>query len=123
MKWRRIVKSDGSILVPRAQWADGLMGHFVGLMFRPRLPVDEAIVLAYSRESQVETAIHMFFMFFPIAALFLDRDGVVVHKVLARPWRPFYASPRPAQYVVEAHPAVLECVAIGDRLAFEQHEA
>lgn len=119
---RRIVKPDGTVIVPRARWVNDLFGHFLGLMFRRRLAEDEAIILAYAHESRLETAIHMFFMFFPIAAIFVNRDGVVVHKVLARPWRPFYASPRPAQYVLEAHPVVLTRVAVGEHLAFARVE-
>jgi uncharacterized membrane protein (UPF0127 family) len=117
--WRSIVTPAGTVLVRRARWADDFGGHLLGLMFRRRLPVDEGLVLAYTHESRVDTAIHMFFMFFPIAAVFLDRQGVVVDAVLARPWRPIYVPARPAQYVLEAHPDILARVAVGDRLAFQ----
>ena len=62
----------------------------------------------------------MFFVNFAIAAVWLDDERRVVHKTLARPWRPFYASPRPARYVLEGPPALLERIAVGDILSFKE---
>ncbi len=45
--------------------------------------------------------------------------GKVVDKVLAKPWRPAYASKVPAQYTIEARPSLLDKVSIGDRLVWE----
>jgi hypothetical protein len=43
-----------------------------------------------------------------------------VDKKLARPFRPYYAPQRPAQYYVEGHPNILDKVQIGDRLELGQ---
>jgi hypothetical protein len=43
-----------------------------------------------------------------------------VHKALAKSWRPYYASPQAARYVLEGPPALLEQIPIGDRLSFEE---
>jgi hypothetical protein len=42
----------------------------------------------------------------------------VVDKALAKPWRLAYAPRRAAQYVIEAQPALLERVQLGERLTF-----
>jgi hypothetical protein len=42
----------------------------------------------------------------------------VTSAQLARPWRPFYASPTPARYVLETSPEFLNRVAVGDELDF-----
>jgi uncharacterized membrane protein (UPF0127 family) len=94
-------------------WKRGL-----GLMFRRALAEDDAYLFVEARESVAQTTIHMFFVFFPIAVVWLDRDRKVVDKVLARPFRPYYAPKSPAQYFVEGHPSLLERVRIGDRLEF-----
>jgi len=47
----------------------------------------------------------------------------VVGAVLARPWRPYYAPRAPACYLIEAAPALLDRVALGDRLVFEHADA
>jgi hypothetical protein len=64
----------------------------------------------------VNAAIHMFFVFFPIAAIWLDRNGRVVDTTLARPFRPAYVPSSPAQDVLEGPPTLLERVRIGDQL-------
>jgi uncharacterized membrane protein (UPF0127 family) len=65
----------------------------------------------------------MFNMFFSIAVVWLDAQGRVVDKKLAKPWRPAYAPRKPAQYYLEANVDVLERVAIGDLLQFDEESA
>jgi uncharacterized membrane protein (UPF0127 family) len=60
----------------------------------------------------------MLFVFFPIGVLWLDKEDLVVDKVVARPFRPFYAPRTPAIGVLECRPDVLDRVQIGDKLRF-----
>jgi uncharacterized membrane protein (UPF0127 family) len=87
-------------------------------MFRRALSTDEAYLFVEGRESLSGAAIHMFFVFFPIAVIWLNRDLQVVDKALARPFRPYYAPRSPAQYYVEGHPSLLEGVHLDDQLEF-----
>ena len=91
-----------------------------GLMLRGRrtLAEDRVYLFVERRESVAQTAIHMFFVFFPIAVVWLDRDRQVVDKKLARPFRPYYAPRHPAKYYIEGPPSLLERVSVGDRLKF-----
>jgi uncharacterized membrane protein (UPF0127 family) len=82
------------------------------------LDEDEGLLLVGRRESRTDTAIHMFFVFFPIAAVWLDGRGRVVDAKLARPFRPFYGPHAPAQDVLEGPPSVLKKVKTGDQLRF-----
>ena len=59
-------------------------------------------------------------MFFSIGVIWLDAEGRVVDKKLAKPWRPMYAPAKPAQYYIEANPSILDKVAIGDMLVFSE---
>jgi uncharacterized membrane protein (UPF0127 family) len=61
----------------------------------------------------------MFFVFFPIAVVWLDRGGRVVDKAVAHPFRPYYAPQRPAMYYVEGDPSLLERVSVDDELEFD----
>ncbi|MBN1681352.1 MAG: DUF192 domain-containing protein [Anaerolineae bacterium] len=118
--WRVIRHAEsGRVVLPRARWCDSFWCHFRGLMLRRHLPDDEGLLFVYGRESIAETSIHMFFVFFSIAAVWLDGDGRVVDAKLARPWRPYYGPSQPARYLVEARPALLEHVTVGDRLTFD----
>ncbi|HIQ01818.1 MAG TPA: hypothetical protein EYH30_06780 [Anaerolineales bacterium] len=89
-----------------------------GLTFRRRLRRGEGLLLIGGRESRVEAAIHMLFVFFPIATVWLDGDGRVVDARLARPFRPLYIPRAPARDVLEGPPELLERVAMGERLRF-----
>jgi uncharacterized membrane protein (UPF0127 family) len=90
------------------------------LTFRRAIGKDEGILLVGSRESRADAAIHMFFVFFSIAVIWLDKNGKIVDTMLARPFRPFYAPRAPAHDVLEGPPSLLERVEIGDRVRFEE---
>jgi uncharacterized membrane protein (UPF0127 family) len=62
----------------------------------------------------------MFFVFFPIAVVWLDNQGCVVDAQLARPFRPFYAPQAPAKDILEGPPALIESVHVGERLYFSE---
>ncbi len=91
-------------------------------MFRAALHPGEGLLLVEPRASRMNSSIHMLFMRFPIAVIWLDGDLRVVDTVLARPWRPVYLPARPARYTLEAAPPLLECVAVGDELSLEPTE-
>jgi uncharacterized membrane protein (UPF0127 family) len=111
--------TSGQIIATEVKWCDTFLSRGQGLMFRRAIGEDEAFVFAKSRESVSLTSIHMFFVFFPIAVIWLDAEKKVVDKKLARPFCPYYAPQRPAQYYVEGHFSILDKVQIGDRLELE----
>lgn len=119
--WRILRNVEtGTIVLPRAKWCAGYWCHLVGLQFAPPLPEGNGLLFVTRRASISQAAIHMFFMRFSIGVVWLDAAGQVVDKVFAKPWRPMYAPKSPAQYYLEANPDVLERVAVGDRLRFDE---
>jgi uncharacterized membrane protein (UPF0127 family) len=119
--WRIIRNtSTDQVVLERVKWCQSFWCHFRGLMLRRSLPENEGLLFVYRRESIAETTIHMLFMFFSIAAIWMDSEGIVVDAKLARPWRPVYAPAKPARYMIEARPIVLDRVKVGDRLRFDE---
>ena len=110
--------ATGAVLLDRARWCSSFFCKLRGLMFRRSLPEGEGLIFVYGSESKVNASIHMLFMAFPIATVWLDKERCVVDKTLARPWRLAYAPRVPAQYVIEARPGLLERVSVGDHLTF-----
>lgn len=94
------------------------MSRLRGLMFATTIRPHEGILLAESVESKINTSIHMFFMNFDIAAIWINSQNTVVDIKLARRWRPYYAPVAPAQYVLETHPDRLIDFHTGDTLEF-----
>jgi uncharacterized membrane protein (UPF0127 family) len=118
--YRRVIHAEtGRELLPRARWCDSFGSQLRGFMLRRRLEAGEGLVLVQSKESRINSAIHMLFVFFDLGVLWVDDAGRVVDRVRARRWRLQYAPRAPARYVVEAHPDILSRVEVGDRIEFE----
>ena len=109
-------KQDGSF---RLLYCDTFLTQLRGLMFRSRLSLDEGLVLVGTRDSRIDSSIHMFFVSFDLTVLWLNSDMKVVDKVLAKSWRPMYFSKQPAKYVVEIHPERWGDFEIGDEVKFK----
>lgn len=109
---------SGRTLVESAHWCDSFASKLRGFTFRRELRPGEGLVLVEKRDSRINTAIHMLFVFFDLGVIWVDGDGCVVDKTLARPWRLSYTPSAAARYVVEAEPEVIEQVSVGDHLRF-----
>src|SRR5690349_6013156 len=104
-------RATGALLLPRVRPCAPVTRRLRGLLFRQALTSGEALLLDERRDSRAATAIHMFFVPFAIAAVWIDTSGRVVDKVLALPWRPFYGPRAPARYILETDPAFLDRIA------------
>ena len=111
-------ETQGKRLLRRVRRCASFPCRLRGLTFRRTLNDDEGLLLMGHSESRANTTIHMFFVFFPIAAIWLDRNGQVVDAQLARPFRPFYFPHAPGRDVLEGPPTLLKRVRIGDKLRF-----
>ena len=120
-RYRRLIHADtGTVILSRAKWCKSFFCKLRGLQFVRDLPEDEGLLFVNGGESVINSAIHMFFMFMEIGVVWLDSSGKVVDKTLAKPWRPQYAPQGPAQYYIEARPSILDKVAVGDVLTFDE---
>jgi uncharacterized membrane protein (UPF0127 family) len=112
--------NSGVVILPRVRLCISHWCHFRGLQLVRHLPDDEGLLFVRDAEGVSSTAIHMFFMFFSIAVVWLDAKGKIVDKQLAIPWRPLYSPRKAAQYYLEANPFLLEKIEIGDVLRFDE---
>jgi uncharacterized protein len=103
-------------LASRVKICRSFGARLLGLMFRWRLRSEEGALLIFRRSSRMDTSIHMFFVPFSLGVFWLDEQGTVVDAAHARPWRPFYASQKPARYVLELPAAALRQLRIGDNV-------
>jgi uncharacterized membrane protein (UPF0127 family) len=106
---------DGDLQV---EYCDTFLTQLRGMTFRPRLGRDEGLVLVGTRDSRLDSSIHMFFVNFDLAVMWINSEMQVVDKVLARSWRPAYFSKQPAKFVLEVHPGRWDEFQVGDRLVF-----
>jgi uncharacterized membrane protein (UPF0127 family) len=111
-------RKTGQVLINSARWCESRICRLIGLQFHRSLKPGEALILVMPKESISYTSIHMFFVFFSIAAIWVNERGEVTSTQLAKPWHPFYASTMPARYVIETTPDLLNQISEGDEVDF-----
>jgi len=107
---------DGGLQV---KYCDTFLTQLRGFTFRSDLARDDGLVLVGKRDSRVDSSIHMFFVSFDLAVIWINSDMQVVDKILARSWKPAYFSKQPAKYVLEVHPDRWDEFQVGDRVQFK----
>ena len=116
MKIVKITNSTRATRPLKVRYCSSFLSKFMGLMFAKNLAPESGIILVNASESKIDSSIHMFFMRFDITTLWLDKNLVVVDKVLAKKWHPAYISRKPAQYVVETNVNRYSDFSVGDVL-------
>ncbi len=118
----KIKKSSSPMTTVKVKYCDTFISKFLGLMFSQELKPENGIIIVEKNETRINTAIHMMFVNFDLTVLWLDKSLVIVDKVLAKRWVPFYASKKSAQYVVELHRSKFSEFSIGDQLILSNEE-
>lgn len=90
-----------------------------GFMFQPGVSEKGGLLIIQGSESRLDAAIHMFFVNFDLAVVWINRQKDVVDTCLARRWHPFYMPSHKAQMILEIHPSRLQEFCGGDRLSIE----
>jgi hypothetical protein len=112
-------RATGEVVLPAVRWCASFACKLRGFMFRRNLTPGEALLMVEGRDSVSLASIHMFFVPFDLGVIWVNAAGRVVDKVIARPWRPYYAPRAPARYTLELAPAFLEQVSVGDEWDLE----
>jgi len=99
-------------------YCDTFLCKLRGLMFRSRLFPEEGLLLVEKKDSRLDTSIHMLFVPFDLAVIWINSDMRVVDKVIARSWRPAYFPKADARYTLEIHPNRWDDYQIGDKVEF-----
>ena len=117
--YRQVVHAEnGQILVERVRWCDGFASKARGFTFRRQLAPGEGLVLVETADSRVNSGITMLFCFIDLGIVWVNGEGQVVDKVIAKPWRPSYLPQAPARYAIEADPEIVQLVEVGDQVNF-----
>jgi uncharacterized membrane protein (UPF0127 family) len=104
---------------PRIKYCGTFLEQLRGFTFRPKLTPQEGLLLVGTRDSRLDSSIHMLFVAFDLAVIWINSEMKVVDKVLAKSWRPAYFSKQAARYVLEIHSDRWGDYEIGDRVEFK----
>ncbi|MDK2907783.1 MAG: uncharacterized protein PWQ87_241 [Candidatus Woesearchaeota archaeon] len=103
---------NGTIIADDVKELKGNLEKARGLLFRKRIAKNEAFIFIFDKEDY--WSFHMFFMFYPIDILWLDKNKVVVDLVKNfKPWR-FNRPKRKAKFVIELPSGTIEKLNIVD---------
>jgi uncharacterized membrane protein (UPF0127 family) len=103
----------------RIKYCDTFLTQLRGFTFHSSLRRDEGLLLVGTRDSRLDSSIHMLFVSFDLSVIWINSAMQVVDKVLARSWRPAYFPKHPAKYVLEIHPERWADFEIGDTVEFK----
>ena len=106
-----------------SETADSFFSRLRGTMFKKKL--ERGLILKLpSTRSRSGSAIHMFFVRFPLDIIFADSDKKVVDVITINPWKT-YTPKKPAKYVIEMKKGTIESsnTEIGDELDFTCEDA
>jgi uncharacterized membrane protein (UPF0127 family) len=112
-------KSRNIPTLPRIKYCDTFLTQLRGFTFHPRLSRDEGLLLVGTRDSRLDSSIHMLFVSFNLTVIWINSDMQVVDKILAKSWRLAYFSKKSARYVLEIHPERWEDYEVGDTVQFK----
>jgi uncharacterized membrane protein (UPF0127 family) len=101
-----------------AKFCEDFLNRFKGLMFNRDIPMDYGIILAQKKESRLNSSIHMLGVFMDLGIIWINSMMIVVDTTIAKPWRPFYISSRPALYTLEVNPARITEFQVDDKVSF-----
>ena len=104
------------VLLSNVRYCRSIYARTRGLMFRKR----QSAILATKKESRRSSAIHMYFVFFPLDIIWLDKNKTVIDiKQNIKPFTGPYIPKNPAQYVLEIPSQKKHKLSIGDVLNFQ----
>ena len=113
-----VMNRTKSTVLGESEIADTFFSRLRGTMFKKELKRGLILKLPSAR-SRSGSAIHMFFVKFPLDIIFADSDKKVVDVVSIDPWKT-YTPKKPAKYVIEMKKGTIETsnTEIGDELDF-----
>lgn len=102
-----------------ARYCSSFFSRFKGLMLQQQLLPGFGLLLVEKRDSRIDTTIHMFFMRFDIATVWINSNYKVIDVQMARRWPPFYIPRSPARFILETNTQNFSDFKIGDLVAFK----
>lgn len=112
-----VQNSSRTLLHPlRVRYCADFWTKFRGLMLKDKISLNGGVLLAEDKDSRINASIHMLFMRFDIAAIWINSANKVVDVQIAKRWRLAYMPVQPARFILETHVSQAENFRIGDTI-------
>lgn len=113
-----MLKLNGKTIMKKVKLATTPLERMKGLMFEDEKKFNYALVFTSPNEGKLESSLHMMFVFFPIAAVFLDSNKIVVDKTTLTPFTVNYTPKKAAKYVIELPVKEAKVIKIKDKVSW-----
>ncbi|HNV01283.1 MAG TPA: DUF192 domain-containing protein [archaeon] len=113
-----MLKLNGKTIMKKVKLATTPLERMKGLMFEDEKKFNYALVFTSPNEGKLESSLHMMFVFFPIAAIFLDANKIVVDKTTLTPFTVNYTPKKAAKYVIELPVKEAKVIKIKDKVSW-----
>ena len=100
----------------QAGYCSSFLCRLRGLMFRREMDFEHSLLLVQSKDSVLDSGIHMMFVWFDLAVVWITDGGEVVDVRLAKAWAPAILPRKAARYVLEMPADHLNDFQIGDQV-------
>ena len=111
-------KTRKKTVIKGVRFANSHFSKLRGLMFEKKAKFNYALVFPFKEETRLGASIHMLFVFFPIAAVYLDAKKRVVDIAVLKPFALNYTPKKKAKYLVELPVGKGKEISVGDGLEF-----
>lgn len=112
-------KTKNKVLAKKAKVCKNIFSKAIGLMFSDRKTL-KTLIFIFNKEKT--TPLHMFFVFYPIDVLFLNKNKKVIEiKENLKPFR-IIIPKKPAKYIIELPNKTIKKTntKIGDTISFKK---
>jgi len=108
-------KTKNLVLAKKTKHCKMILEKAIGLMFSKKIK-DKGLVFHFKKEQQV--SLHMFFVFFPIDVLYLNKNKEVIYKKENfKPWTTLNPKVKP-KYIIELPTGTIKKTKIKDKIIF-----
>ena len=120
MKFVKITNSSNLQVSPIKVWhCNSFFSRFRGLMLKKDLRINEGALLVQGSESRMGSSIHMLFMNFDLGIIWINAEGFIVDKKVAKRWQLSSTPQSAAMFILEIHPDRLIDFSNGDKIQFD----
>lgn len=114
-----IIKHKNKVISSNPKICKTYFSKLRGLMFRKKFKNFDSLIMINKKETKHNSAIHMFFVFYPISIIWLNNEHIIVDKKRFYPFHPLYVPKLKAKYILELPIEKGETLNIGDKINIE----
>ncbi|PIU22154.1 MAG: hypothetical protein COT14_02635 [Candidatus Diapherotrites archaeon CG08_land_8_20_14_0_20_30_16] len=104
----------------KIKYAKTVLQQTKGLMFLFKGEFDFGLIFPFKQKNRFLNSIHMFFVFFPICAVFLNSKKRVVDKKILKPFTPIYIPKKDCSFLIELPIKYSKKIKTGDKIYWQE---